>query len=110
MNLKLGQRFTFQKDNDPKHKAKATLEWLNMKKINVIEWPSQSPHLNPIEHLRRDLKIAVNRRSPTNLAELEQFSREEWTNISPSHCAKLVEIYPKTLAAVIALKGYSTKY
>ena len=29
MNLKLGQRFTFHQDNDPKHKAKPTLEWLN---------------------------------------------------------------------------------
>ena len=38
MNLKLGRRFTFQ-DNDPKHEAKATLEWLNKKKINILEWP-----------------------------------------------------------------------
>ena len=42
MNLKLGRRFTFHQDNDPNHKAKATLEWLNKKKINVLEWPSQS--------------------------------------------------------------------
>ena len=40
MNLKLGRRFTFQQDNDPKHKDKATLEWLNKKKINVLEWPT----------------------------------------------------------------------
>ena len=66
--------------------------------------------LNPIEHWWRDLKIAVHQRSPTNLAELEQFSREEWAKISPSHCAKLLKTNPKRLIAVIAAKGSSTKY
>ena len=39
MNLKLGRRFTFQQDNDPKHKSKATLEWLNKKKIMFLSGP-----------------------------------------------------------------------
>ena len=75
--LKLGRQFTFQHDNDPKHTAKATLEWLRNKKINVPEWPSQSPDLNPIENMGHDLKIAVHQRSPRNLTELEQFYAEE---------------------------------
>ena len=29
MNLKLDRRFTSEHDNDPKHKAEVTLEWLN---------------------------------------------------------------------------------
>ena len=40
--------------------------------LNVLEWPSQSPDLNPIEHLWRDLNIAVQQHSPSNLTELER--------------------------------------
>ncbi|CAB1447842.1 unnamed protein product [Pleuronectes platessa] len=83
---------------------------LGLKNVNVLKWPSQSPDLNPIENIWQDLKIAVHRRSPSNLTELHLFCQEEWTNLSISRCAKLVETYPKRLAAVIAAKGGSTKY
>ena len=31
--LKLGRKFTFQHDNDPKHTAKATMEWFMRLKL-----------------------------------------------------------------------------
>ena len=107
--LKLGRQFTFQ-HNNPKHTVKATLEWLRNKKINVLEWPNQSPDLNPIENLWHDLKIFVHQRLPHNLTEFEQFCKEEWENISQLRCVKLVETYPNRLTAVIDVKDASTKY
>ena len=85
-------------------------EWLWAKSLNVLEWPSQSPDLHPIEHFWRDLKIAVQRRSPSNLTELEIICREEWEKLSKYRYAKLVASYPRRLEAVIADKGASTKY
>jgi transposase len=89
--------FTFQPDNNPKHTAKTMQEWLRDKSLNVFEWPSQSPDLNPIEHLWRDLQIAVQRHSPSNLTDLEKICREEWEKLPKCRCAKLVASYPRRL-------------
>ena len=110
LDLRLGRRFIFQQDNDPKHTAKISKEWLQDNSVNVLEWPSQSPDLNPIEHLWRDLKMAVHRRFPSNLMELERCCKEEWAKLPKDRCAKLVASYSKRLEAVIAAKGASTKY
>ncbi len=109
-DLRLSRRFTFQQDNDPKHTDKITKEWLHNNSVTVLEWPSQSPDLNPIEHLWRDLKMAVHQRLPSNLTELERICKEEWQRIPKSRCEKLVAAFPKRLMAVLNQKGASTKY
>ncbi|KAI4873434.1 hypothetical protein NFI96_007171 [Prochilodus magdalenae] len=109
-DLKMGRGWVFQHDNDPKHTAKATKDWLKKNHIKVMEWPSQSPDLNPIENLWRELKVRVAKRQPTNLHDLERICKEEWAKIPPGVCAKLVVNYNKRLTAVLANKGFATKY
>ncbi len=46
--LKMGREWVFQHDNDPKHTAKATKEWLKKKHIKVLDWHSQS-HRKSVE-------------------------------------------------------------
>ncbi|CAI9583933.1 unnamed protein product [Staurois parvus] len=43
---------TFTTDNDPKHTSKATVAFTKKNRVNVIQWPSMSNDLNPIEHLQ----------------------------------------------------------
>lgn len=108
--LGLGRRWVFQQDNDPKHTSKLVKDFLKHTKIKVLEWPSQSPDLNPIENLWRVLKVRVHARRPSNLQDLEQFAKEEWAKIPQETCANLVTNYQKRLLSVLDQKGYTIDY
>ena len=97
-------------DNDPKHTSKVVAKLLRDNKVKVLEWPSQSPDLNPTENVWAELKKRVQARRPTNPTQLHQLCQEEWAKIHKMYCGKLVESYPKHLTQDKQFKGNSTKY
>lgn len=67
----IGRRFTLHMDSDPKHTAKATQEFFKTKKWNILQWTSQSPDLNPIEHAFHVLKTKFKAERTTNVQHLK---------------------------------------
>ena len=106
----IGRRFVLQMDNDPKHTSKVTKAFLKQQKWKILEWPSQSPDINPIEHAFHLLKCSLKKASPRNKAELKKKATEAWEGIPSAKIEKLVNSMPSRLQAVINCKGYATKY
>jgi DDE superfamily endonuclease/Transposase len=102
----------FQQDNDPKHRAKSVQEWIIDQSFEVLEWPPQSPDLNPIEHLWSHLKRRLNTYDspPKGMLELWDRVESEWNKIDSAVCIRLIESMPRRIEAVLKAKGSWTKY
>jgi len=100
----------FQQDNDPKHTSRIAREFLKENVREVIDWPSNSPDLNPIENLWAIVKGNVERRQPKNLDELERFMVEEWNAIPRTVIINLVASMRRRCEDIIANNGERILY
>ncbi len=100
----------FQQDLAPVHTAKSTKSWLSDHGVDVLDWPANSPDLNPIENLWGIVKRKMRNKRPKNADELKAAVKETWASIPPQQCHKLITSMPRRIEAVIKAKGAPTKY
>ena len=78
--------FLLQQDNDPKHSSKLCNNYLEKKQsggiLSIMEWPAQSPDLNPIELLWEQLDRMVRKKCPSSQYNLWEVLQEAWGEIS----------------------------
>ena len=94
INSMLGNNWRFLKENIPE----------------VIDWPSNSPDLNPIENLWAIVKRNTELRMPSNLTELQQFMIEEWNAIPNNLLINLVNSMKNRCALTIKNNGERISY
>jgi transposase len=104
------RRAVLMEDGASPHTAKLTKQLHDMRGIDKMCWPANSPDLNPIENVWRLLKQRVSKRSPRTLAELRQIVEKEWMALDLSDVARYVGNMHERCQAVIDAKGGHTKW
>ena len=77
-----------------------------------MKWPSQSPDLNPIEHLWDEIDCRVKNEFRHNITMFRQEMLRVWEKLKqePEVYRKLIENIRRRLTAVVEKKGKSTRY
>ena len=105
-------RGIFQQDLAPCHAAKKVKKVFQENQIKVLEWPGNSPDLNPIENLWAIIKNQLRSKDCSNLTRLIEAVIAIWFHdeeIAKS-CQNLVCSMPKRVKQVLKNKGGHISY
>ena len=105
----VGQGFILQQDNNPKHTSRLCQNYLIRKeqdsRLQIMEWPAQSPGINPIKLVWDELDRRVKAKQPTSATHLWELLQQCWEELSEQYLISIVERMPRVCSAVISAKG-----
>ena len=78
----------------------------------LLDWPSQSPDLNPIELVWEEMDRRIRKQKPSSEVKLLEIVHDVWDNLNAEVLNKLVERMPRLCQAVIKAEGgyFDEKY
>ena len=97
----------FQQDLAPCHTSKMVKHFMNEKHIEVLDWPGNSPDLNPIENLWSICKSRLRGVDCTTTDKLIEALIQVWYRDPKilTDCSNLVESMPNRVQMVLKNKG-----
>ena len=100
----------FQQDNDPKHKSRVAMDWLEEEGIVLAKWPASSPDLNPQENLHKTWKERVDLLHPTTIDDLRRKIKKVFKAITEADTKPLVDSMDHRVKALGKAKGGHINY
>ena len=92
------------------HKARSIQKWFVEISVEELDWPAQSPDLNPIKHLWDKLEVRLRARPdhPKSTPDLTNILVAKWKQGPAEMFQHLVESLPRRSGGCYSSKGGST--
>jgi transposase len=80
-------------DNDPKHTSAKAYKCYKRHEVTLLDWPSYSPDLNPIENIWGKIKRKLSMKKCSNVRQLKELISKYWNQLTIND----LKIYAKSM-------------
>ncbi len=107
-----GPDSVFMQDNASCHTSQVARAYFRQNAVTLLEWPPQSPDLNPIENIWAMLKSKMKKIPgfPRSRAELIARAQTCWAQLEAEKVDNTLNSMPKRMQLVLEARGASIKY